>query len=48
LRNADWAVLEAFLARAISSFLISNGLKASNFFNVESSAMFLLPQGITR
>src|ERR1700754_1311902 len=38
-RNADCDVLEAALARSISSFLISKGLKVSNFLSVRRSAM---------
>src|SRR5712675_2341936 len=38
-RNADCDVLEATLARSMSSFLISKGLKVSNFLSVRRSAM---------
>jgi len=39
LRNADCVVREVFFASSISSFLISNGLSASNFLRVRMSAM---------
>src|SRR5215510_5787820 len=39
LRNADCVVRDVFLARLISSSLISKGLKASNFLRVRMSAM---------
>src|SRR5579862_9592651 len=39
LRNADWVVREVFLARLISSSLISNGLRASNLRSVRMSVM---------
>src|SRR5438270_455286 len=38
-RNADCDVLEVALARSMSSFLISKGLKVSNFLSVRMSAM---------
>src|ERR1700710_823477 len=38
-RNADCDVLETALARSMSSFLISKGLKVSNFLRVRMSAM---------
>src|ERR1700730_18171737 len=38
-RNADCDVLEAALARSMSSFMISKGLKVSNFLSVRRSAM---------
>src|SRR5690349_22870790 len=39
LRNADCVVRDAFLAKLISSSLISNGLRASNLRKVRMSAI---------